>query len=82
MNLLKALWVTEPARLIAALAALAVFVAAKAGVVVSEQDVGAALLIILPILLGGEAARTKVSPAPPPVDEDSDALLARQLGGS
>ena len=52
----------NPVRVATYTAAVIVFVAAKAGVVISEQDVLPALLLILPIVLGGEAARRKVSP--------------------
>lgn len=79
MTVLRALWATEPARVITVLVAVVVFVAAKAGVVINEQDVGEALAIVLPVLLGGEAIRSKVSPAVPVIGDDSDALLADQL---
>lgn len=62
---LKALWTTEPARVISITAAIVVIVLAKFGVVVDEQNVGETLALVLPILLGGEAIRAKVTPAPP-----------------
>lgn len=79
MNLIRALWATEPVRVITIVAAIVVFVFAKAGVVIDQQDVLDALVIVLPILLGGEAARTQVSPATPDIGDDSDALLASKL---
>jgi hypothetical protein len=39
-----------------------VFVAAKVGIVISEQDLVPALLVVLPIILGGEAVRSNVTP--------------------
>ncbi len=72
---LRALYVTEPVRSVAMLVAVVVFAAAKLGVVVDEQNVGEALLLILPVLLGGEAARQQVSPAVGDVGPDSDSLL-------
>lgn len=59
---LLALWRAEPARVTAAVAYLLVFLAAKAGIVIDEQSVIDALIIGLPILLGGEAARGQVVP--------------------
>lgn len=70
---LLGVWQREPARVVTVLAAVVVFVGAKLGVVVNEQDVGQALLLILPVLLGGEAVRRRVSPAAPADDEPADA---------
>lgn len=78
LDQLRALWLAEPARVIAALAAVAVFVLAQLGVVVDEQSVGAALAIALPILLAGEATRARVSPAGPPIGPASDDLLTAE----
>jgi len=75
LNRIKALWVTEPVALTTALVAVVVFVAAKLGILVDEQNVGEALGLVLPILLGGAAARTQVSPAPAPVGTPNDDLL-------
>lgn len=61
--MLQQLWQREPVRVATALAAVVVFIAAKAGVVISEQDVLHALLLLLPIVAGGEAARKAVTPA-------------------
>jgi hypothetical protein len=76
MKFVRALYAREPARVVAGIAALVVFVAAKAGVVISEQEIVPALLIVLPIVLGGEAVRDNVIPvrklatdAPPVADE-------------
>lgn len=62
LKYLQALWHREPARVTAASAAVVVFIAAKAGVVISEQDVLPALAVVLPILMGGEAVRGNVIP--------------------
>ena len=53
----------EPARVLSGAAAAIVFVAAKFGIVVSEQDLLPSLAIVLPIILSGERTRSKVSPA-------------------
>jgi hypothetical protein len=71
----KALWTTEPARVTTILVAVIIFVAAKLGLIVDEQNVGEALALLLPILLGGEIVRAKVTPALGPAGPDSDALL-------
>lgn len=71
----RALWITQPVRVITIATSLLVFAAARAGVIVSEQDISSALLLVLPIILGGEAARTQVSPAAPFVGIPSDHLL-------
>jgi hypothetical protein len=59
---LLALWVSEPNRVIAVLAAVVVFAAAKFGIVVAKQSVVDALVLVLPILLGHEIARKQVTP--------------------
>lgn len=76
MSTIRALWATEPVRVLTLLTAVIVFAAAKLGVIIDEQNVGEALTLVLPILLGGEAARHRVSPAPDDVGPASDALLA------
>jgi hypothetical protein len=75
IDYVRILWQREPARIVAALASLVVFAAAKVGLVVDEQSVGSALLLVLPILLGGEATRAKVSPIVGPVGPNNDYLL-------
>jgi hypothetical protein len=75
LDRIKALWVTEPVAVTTTVAAIVVFVAAKLGILIDQQNVGEALGLILPILLGGAAARQKVSPAPATTGPDSDALL-------
>lgn len=57
-----ALYRREPARINAAVVSAVVFLAAKFGVVVSEQDILTSVLVVLPIILGGERTRSKVSP--------------------
>ncbi len=75
LNYLRVIYVTNPVRVITFAVALVIFLAAKLGLVVDEQNVGEALLLILPVLLGGEAARQQVSPAVGEVGPDSDSLL-------
>lgn len=72
---LKAAWTTEPVRLTALLVAAVVFAAAQLDIVLDPLDVGEAIAVLLPILLGGELARAKVSPAHGPIGPDSDRLL-------
>lgn len=80
LNRLRALWTTEPTRVIALAVAVIVFVAAKLGLVVDEQNVGEALALVLPVLLGGELTRSKVSPAPPAnIGPASDDLLPPEV---
>jgi len=79
MSYIRALWATEPTRIVTLLVAVIVFLAAKLGIVIDQDSVGEALLLTLPILLGGETVRQKVSPASPDTGPDSDALLAEQL---
>lgn len=62
MDFVRALWAREPARVVARIAAAIVFVAAKTGVVISEQDLLPALALVLPFVLGGEAVRGNVTP--------------------
>lgn len=76
LDRIKALWTTEPARVTTVLVAVVIFAAARLGLVVDEQNVGEALALLLPIVLGGEIVRQKVTPAPGPVGPDSDALLS------
>lgn len=77
LDTIRALWVTEPVRVLTLLTAAVVFAAAKLGVIIDEQSVGEALALIVPVLLAGEAARGKVSPAPADIGPASDALLER-----
>lgn len=63
----KAVYKREPARVLSVITAVVVFVCAKTGVVVPAQSIGDALAFALPILLGGEAIRSQVSPAAVPV---------------
>lgn len=79
LDRIRALWATEPVRVVTILVAIVVFIAAKIGVVLDPQDVGDALLLLLPILLGGELARANVTPYMGPVGENSDALLPHQV---
>lgn len=65
----KQLWAREPARVVAVLVAVIVFAASKAGVVLDERSVADALVLILPVLVGGEVTRASVSPAKRPLSE-------------
>lgn len=60
-RVLKA-WHSNPVRITVGIAALVVFIAAKAGYVLDQQDVLNSLVIVLPIILGGEVARSQVKP--------------------
>lgn len=75
LDRLRALWANNPVRVTAILASIVVFVAAKLGVVVDEQNVGEALAIALPIVLGGEVARSQVTPYVGEIGPPSDELL-------
>ena len=76
----KALWQSEPTRVVSALVAVVMFVAVKVGVVIDETEVWKALVLMLPILLGGEGIRAKVSPAPPAnIGPASDDLLPPEV---
>lgn len=59
---LRNVYAAEPSRVIALTVAVLVFTLAKLGVLVDEQNVGEALALVLPILLGGELTRAKVTP--------------------
>lgn len=60
---LQQLWQREPVRVATALAAIVVFIAAQAGVVITQQDVLPTLLVLLPLIAGGEVVRKAVTPA-------------------
>ncbi len=62
---LKSLYDREPARLTSYAAAVILFACAKAGIVVPGTDILTALAYTLPVLLGGEVIRAKVSPVTP-----------------
>lgn len=59
---LIALWRANPVRIGAVIAAVVVFIAAKAGIVLDEASVSQALAIVVPVLLAGEVARAHVVP--------------------
>lgn len=79
LDYLRALWQGNPVRVTAIAASVVVFALAKLGIVIDEQNVGEALTIVLPILLGGELARRKVTPYVGEVGPPSDELLEREL---
>lgn len=79
MQNLRSLWAREPVLIATLIASAVVFVAAKLGAVVSEQSVLNAVLLIVPILLGGLGARGAVH-SPATVARDVSALLSAHDG--
>lgn len=75
LNRLRSAWANNPVRITAIAASVVVFALAKAGIVIDEQNVGEALTIALPILLGGEVARSQVTPYQGEVGPPNDELL-------
>lgn len=75
LDRLRAAWANNPVRLTAITASIVVFAAAKLGVVIDQADVLEALGLALPVLLGGELARSQVTPYQGPVGPPSDELL-------
>lgn len=67
----RALWATEPARVVSWVVALA----ALTGLKVADADVLAILTVVVPILLGGEATRRRVNPWTGDPSEPSDDRL-------
>ncbi len=63
LDLIRALWQANPVRITAVIAAAVIGAAAKLGIVVDEQSVTGVIALIVPVLLGGEVARAKVTPA-------------------
>jgi hypothetical protein len=80
LDRLRALYQREPARLIAIIVAVVLFVANRVGLVLDDAGLGEAIGVALFVLLGGEVTRSKVSPAAPEIGPDSDALLAAAHG--
>lgn len=72
---LRAFWALNPVRCAAIIASGLVVIATQLGVVVDEASVTDSLLLIVPILLGGEAARAKVTPYQGDVGPANDELL-------
>lgn len=62
LALVRRLWAKEPARVVSGVAAVAVFVCAKIGVVVPAESITSAVAFALPLLLGGELIRSQVTP--------------------
>lgn len=60
---LKAVWESEPARIIALAVAGIVAGASALHIVLSASDVAGVVEYALPVLIGGELIRTQVSPA-------------------
>jgi hypothetical protein len=76
MSAIKALWATNPVRVVSLGSSALVAAAALVGVAVDEAQVSAVLAVVLPLILGGgELARAQVSPAVGEVGPDNDDLL-------
>ncbi len=75
LDYLRAIWRTNPVRVTSFATAALVAIAAKAGVVLDEASVTEAVALVVPIILGGEVARSKVQPYAGEVGQPSDALL-------
>jgi len=60
--MLEKAWRAEPVKCATYVAAAIVFIAAKAGVVVDQQSLIDALLLVVPIVLAGHSARHEVIP--------------------
>jgi hypothetical protein len=60
--MLLKLWRAQPVVWATRIAAVIVFVCAKAGVVIDTQSLVSALVIVVPILLSGHVARREVIP--------------------
>jgi hypothetical protein len=58
----QAAWKREPVRVTSIAVSIVVFACAKAGVVIPEVDIVKDVALTLPILLGGQLARAKVTP--------------------
>lgn len=59
---LRELWYTEPARVTTAVVAALLVILSKLGIVLDERSLTDAVLLVLPVLLGGEAFRHAVIP--------------------
>ena len=64
LDALRRLYNREPARVIAVVVSAVVALATALGIVVDEESLGEILSYVAVILLGGEATRRKVTPAP------------------
>lgn len=74
-NLVKQLWITEPARVIAVATAAIVFAASNFGIVVSQTSVTQAVAYVLTILFSGELIRSKVTPVTSPTPPANPILV-------
>ncbi len=79
LDRLKKLWREQPARVVAWSLALAVLVLGQLSIVIDPDTLRENLELILPVLLGGELTRRKVTPvaslvdpAPDPDGDDTD----------
>lgn len=79
LDYIRALWQGNPVRCAAIAAAAIVSIAAKAGVILDEASVLELVTAAGTIILGGELARSQVSPARGDVGTPSDELLKAEL---
>jgi hypothetical protein len=71
----RAIWLNNPVRVVSIIVAAVVALAAKFGVILDEASVAEVVALVVPIVLGGEVARQKVTPWTGPVGEPSDASV-------
>ncbi len=71
----RAIWLNNPVRVASLIVAAVVALAAKFGVVLDEASVAEVVALVVPIVLGGEIARQKVSPYLGEISEPSDASV-------
>lgn len=74
-NYLRALWQGNPVRVASVITAAVVAIAAKYGLILDEASVGETVALVVPILLGGEVARSQVQPYQGEIGTPSDELL-------
>jgi hypothetical protein len=75
LDTVRAVWATNPVRVTAAAVYVVTLAAARVGLNLDTDDIAVAAAVLLPILLGGEVARTKVTPYAGEIGEPNDALL-------
>lgn len=76
LDYLRALWTTNPVRVISTTTTLILACAAALGVALDEATVSATLAAVIPVVLGaGELARAQVTPWQGEVGPPNDELL-------
>lgn len=78
LDYLRAFWLNNPVRTASIIAGLIVAGLAKFGVIVDDATIAEAIALAVPVILGGELARQKVTPYVGEVGPPSDELLAQQ----